>query len=338
MSRKPIIPMPQDQNSGSRWPYKKLPLVHKVIMAVAAVATAGAFLLTWQALKAPSEETAMPARLTTGASAQALAASIEAPEGIDDIAASSAPASLAPEVAVAIDRAAGYRQRHLAIQNLSPSLSPQDLAALIVFLQEGQPLEHLAAAGERALANDILNLLRNQEPPIPNLAEILTEIFVNEELDVVIRDYAVQHLGAWHPKAPAQDHPFIIDALMAALDQTDSSIAGTSLLALRQLAESDGAMDRHVLAKRAADLARDPEVSQLSRITALQVAADLGSEVLVPLASAIVLDHKNPYPLRLSGIAALKHVGGSEADSILSDLKRREDPYLLTALRERPTP
>lgn len=238
-----------------------------------------------------------------------------------------------PDVEVATDQERSYSQRRSAIQNLGATLDTQSLAALVEFLQEEVSSDLSSAAEERAVRNDLMNILRNQEMPVEHLAEILAEVFVNDKQDVVVRDYAIQHLGAWFHRAPDEDQPLILDTLMLGLDERESSIAGTSLLALRQIDALNDRVPEGFLPGIAADLASDSDASQLTRITAVQVAANFQSTAIKNVVGSIALDFGQSYPLRLSAVAALQQIGGNEAEKILSEVKSWEDPYLQGAFR-----
>ena len=62
-----------------------------------------------------------------------------------------------------------------------------------------------ARGSEYVRKNEIMNVLRNQNKQPAELAEVLIKIYQDRAQDVVIRDYAVQHLSSWYEQR-ADEH------------------------------------------------------------------------------------------------------------------------------------
>ena len=104
-----------------------------------------------------------------------------------------------------------YEARNDALRSIARrrDLPEKDVAALIAYLRrtdDAMRVERIAA-----LKNDIMNLLRSQEPPVEGLAETLIVMFEGRDISTrnsstpnspthphpsVVLDYCIQHLGA----------------------------------------------------------------------------------------------------------------------------------------------
>jgi hypothetical protein len=88
-----------------------------------------------------------------------------------------------------------YEARNDALRSImrSRSLTKEDAAALLDYLastNDAMRVERVAA-----LKNDVMNLLRNQEPPVVGLAETLIGMLENEQTGTVPLWGSLQHLG-----------------------------------------------------------------------------------------------------------------------------------------------
>ena len=89
-----------------------------------------------------------------------------------------------------------YEVRNDALRSImrSRSLTKDDATALMDYLASTN--DQLRAERVAALKNDVMNLLRNQEPPVAGLAETLIGMFDGGAHPPAVLDYCVQHLGA----------------------------------------------------------------------------------------------------------------------------------------------
>ena len=104
-----------------------------------------------------------------------------------------------------------YEARNNALRSIARrrDLSEKDVAALVAYLRSkdnAMRVERVAA-----LKNDVMNLLRSQEPPVEGLAETLIVMFEGRDISThnsstpnspthphppAVLDYCIQHLGA----------------------------------------------------------------------------------------------------------------------------------------------
>ncbi len=88
-----------------------------------------------------------------------------------------------------------YGLRNDALRSIARrrDLTEGDVAALMAYVASGGGA--LNPTREAALRNDVLNLLRNQNPIPESLPDLLMDIVRNGRHDATLVDYAIQHLG-----------------------------------------------------------------------------------------------------------------------------------------------
>lgn len=182
-----------------------------------------------------------------------------------------------------------FHQRLARIERLGTQLSEPQLARLLDWLQTPQ-----TEPGEATFKNDLLNVLRRQDTPVPGLSACLRAIYADPTQSLTMRDYALQHLAAL-----GEDQ----ETLWQATALRDSSLAGTALLAL---ARAGADPDR--LRPLALQLASDQQASELTRLPALRVCAQFACPEAAELARDL-LHARVGFSLKLAAIATLGELG-----------------------------
>lgn len=202
---------------------------------------------------------------------------------------SSIPAPAKSELSVAvrniIDDSLNISERIKLANSLPGNLSEAERHALYEYLKHGVDLP-----GSNHLKNDLLNTLRNQLTPPPELTQVMLDIFYDTQQNMAMRSYALQHMRPWYWEENMRD-PAIKKAFYDGLDQTNNELSGVALLALNYLAEElPSEFDRTFIAEKAAIIAGDSSGSELSRITALDVSSRFGNDSVLPVARKILQD------------------------------------------------
>lgn len=213
-----------------------------------------------------------------------------------------------------------YSIRIKAIQAVESNLSGDEVDALCDFLRDNGPQNERDRNYDLAVKNEILSLLRGLEPPPLDLTDFLIITFQDKGQDIVMRDYVLQHLASWYPKADVSERQIIQRTLWQATAETGTSIGGTSLLALYRIAQSDPEVDTVRIAQRALKFASEEQCGELTRTTAIQLCALLHVEEFMPVALDLA-GSGGSIPLRLSAIAAVGDLGGNEAEQYLLERK-----------------
>ena len=209
------------------------------------------------------------------------------------------------------DATAGrYETRNDALRSVmrSRSLTKEDAAALLDYLastNDAMRVERVAA-----LKNDVMNLLRNQEPPVAGLAETLTGMFDGGAHPPAVLDYCVQHLGV-------MQGGFADDALRArvhgvlvkAARRKNMPYAGTALysLAADRCATSaqNAELKRLALAMCAADS------NPAARIAAIQLAGEHGYAEALPILRKVLSSPRRDTVLDIVAIGSVGLLGDS---------------------------
>jgi hypothetical protein len=220
-----------------------------------------------------------------------------------------------------VDAKEQYLKRQSSVAVVTTNLAAVDRQALYAFLLQPDPSDHEQTG--QVLKNHLLDRLCELDPLTPGLAEVLIQMYHNKNQDLVLRDYAVQHLAAYYEQLEItrQNDPQIQqavqDVLWEALGETDSSIAGTALLALTRLSKGRPEFEQNRIRAAALQLAGEGQAGELTRSTALQVAARLGTKAALPILMQVAADG-GTLPLRISAIGALGTLGAPEAVSLLN--------------------
>ncbi len=198
-----------------------------------------------------------------------------------------------------------------------------------------------------ARKNDILGALLDQASLPPSLGPAMLAMYADPDMDATWRDYVVQHFPMyWDARWPEGSDPtadaFFSDFMATywqAAEDTEGTIAGTALLGLERLSRTRPEVDVSRVAELALRVALDPDASEFSRISAIQVAARAGAPGALALLRE-TLGGPSSLMMRISAIAGLGHVGDSQDLYWLQALLDAEPansplrPALQSALRQ----
>jgi hypothetical protein len=245
------------------------------------------------------------------------------------------PANLVPILGQAHNMQAGTRMR--AIWALRGKLTEEEANTLCEFLRARGRVEGMDDNLLRAFKNEIMDLLLSRRPADPSLTQLLIGLYRDAHQDPVIRDYAIQHLGVWYARIPdsqsqSEQRETIQETLREALRETDSSIAGTSLLALRKLSDTQPEIDKAKVGQAALQMAEDDHCGTLARTTALSVCGRMRVAGVLFVARRLAVSAPS-IPLQLSAIAVLGDLGGADERTLLEQIDRGSSSELKPAAR-----
>jgi len=213
------------------------------------------------------------------------------------------------------------------VNSLPNNLSSTERQALYDFLRHGPNDSY-----HYAVKNDIINVLRNQAEPPPELTDILLELYQDKNQDKVVRIYALQHMRPWY-RMQSQKDPRIKEAFFSALDEPDTEFAGTALLAMRYLSKDQEGFDAQEIAGKAWKLAENADANLLSRISAIQVASTLTGKTGDGSRYVQYATSGNAMPIRLASIAAIGVSGDRTQLEFLSQIAANEPEPLNSAAK-----
>lgn len=249
--------------------------------------------------------------------------------------------TLSPAIRPIVDEQAGYLARLSSARKGMTKLSDADRQGLYAFLLQRSPLDE--GQQGHVLKNELLNALCALNPPPAGLGSLLAQMYRDRNQNVVLRDYAVQHLVSFYKQIERVaetereswrgEQAQARDVLWEALGENDSSIAGTALLGLAQLSEErPQAFDRERIGAAALQLSGQG-AGELTRIAALQVSARLGINDARPVLMQTAQQGQS-IPLRISAIGALGVLGDAQAVPLLNGfLEGPEERLRLPARR-----
>ncbi len=161
------------------------------------------------------------------------------------------------------------------------TLLPSEVGKLVQFVESGVKPEGMRDSSYHWLVDQIFTTARDLSGDPGNLTKRLAAIASREGADLVVRDYAVQHLG--HLQHEGGDMQAIRSVLEKTTGETQGTLAGSALLALQS-----GGYPQEAMVKQAIAIAGNPSYPTESRITALQIAAEDRTEELLFLARGIM--------------------------------------------------
>jgi hypothetical protein len=195
------------------------------------------------------------------------------------------------------------------------------------------------------LANDIMQLLRNQQPAMPEITAALLGIWNDSQQDPTLRDYALQHLREWvsdhdvrsaHETNPTRIKE-IQNTFLAAIDSENpsydpqSTTLGTALLALHEWHQKGhphamggmSSMSDTPFEVRLLSILAEPAVHRGTRATALQIAAQRKMTNALPVARQILNQAESDMILRLAAINFLGSNGSNEDKEFLLSFQQQ---------------
>ncbi|MDP0494656.1 MAG: hypothetical protein Q7Q73_00480 [Verrucomicrobiota bacterium JB024] len=211
-------------------------------------------------------------------------------------------------------------------------LSSDEIDQLYSFLADDGNFTGLSEERLMWLKNDIMTYLRDHDESDERYLNALSSLFLEPDQNIVIRDYALQHLSVWAEQGDGAEK--VIPLLWKGSQETDGTIAGTSLLALERLDRAGLFQDPDEdIAEMAFAVVSDPSFSTASRASALQVLSRFNAQS-AQLRAVEILQASSPQDamLQVSAIGVLKNAGtDSEYQQLLSDFMTHPDTRIRRA-------
>lgn len=249
------------------------------------------------------------------------------------VAASGAVAIVCGEDAATADR---YEARNDALRSIARrrDLAKGDVDALLAYLRRADDAMRVERVA--ALKNDVMNLLRNQEPPVEGLAETLIAMIEgnkgnrcgalgdcalpgNTVHPPVVVDYCIQHLGAVVNELDEEKRARLRGVLVKAARDKTKPYAGTALYSLaedkRATAVQEGALKRLTLA-----LCK-PGVNNVARIAAIQLAGQRGYAEALPVLRETLSGEKRDAVLDTVCIGSIGLLGNADDIALIERFK-----------------
>ena len=234
-------------------------------------------------------------------------------------------ATAAPDVSRAVAIICGkdsatagrYEARNDALRSLSrrSDLPKEDITALIAYLQSTQ--DRLRPERVAALKNDVMNLLRNQEPPPKGMVETLIAMFRSGKHPPAVLDYCIQHLGAMQCEITddALRHR-IREIFVFAARQTRQPYAGTALYSLAENKHASQSQKNEL--KRLTVALCKQGSHPVARVSAIQLAGERGYKEILPILRETLSSSRRDAVLDIVSIGSLGLLGEESDLELLS--------------------
>lgn len=236
-------------------------------------------------------------------------------------------AATAVSAAVAVvcgkDRASAdrYEVRNDALRSISRrrDLPEGDVGALMAYVASGRGSLH--PAREAALRNDVLNLLRDQEPVPAALPGLLTDIVRRGRHDATLVDYAIQHLGALQHDLADADAGRVRDVLFSAASGIGRPYAGTALYALADARRMTDAESGRL--RRLTRAACSPRANPLARLSAFQLAGQRGYREVLPDVRSVLRGARRDAVMDAVAVGTLGLLGDASDIALIESVSAR---------------
>src|SRR5574344_453613 len=191
-----------------------------------------------------------------------------------------------------------YEARNDALRSIARrrDLLEDDVAALMAYLRRADDAMRIERVA--ALKNDVMNLLRNQEPPVEGLAEMLIAMIEGKGGDCggaagvraipgntihppAVIDYCIQHLGAAVNELDDAGRKAVRGVLVKAAREKTKPYAGTALYSLAEDKRATAALEGEL--KRLTLALCKPGGNNVARSAAIQLAGQRGYSEALPV-------------------------------------------------------
>ena len=231
----------------------------------------------------------------------------------EEVEASTAVAIVCGADPTTVDR---YEARNDALRSIARrrDLPEKDVASLGAYLRSKDSAMRVERVA--ALKNDVMNLLRSQEPPPKGLAETLMGIFEGGKHPPVVLDYCIQHLGAMLDELDENGRLRVRAVLVKAAKRTKQPYAGTALYSLAEDRRATPAQETEL--KRLTLALCKPEANHAARIAAIQLAGQRGYAEALPVLRETLLGARRDAVLDIVCIGSVGLLGNADDIPILS--------------------
>ena len=210
-----------------------------------------------------------------------------------------------------------YEARNDALRSIARrrDLPKEDITALMAYLQSTQ--DRLRPERVAALKNDVMNLLRNQEPPPKGMVETLIAMFRGGKHPPAVIDYCIQHLGAMQGEITDDAlRRHIREIFVFAARQTRQPYAGTALYSIAENKHASQSQKNEL--KRLTVALCKQDTHPVARISAIQLAGVLEYKEILPILRETLSSSRRDAVLDIVSIGSLGLLGEESDLELLS--------------------
>ena len=210
-----------------------------------------------------------------------------------------------------------YEARNDALRSIARrrDLPDADVAVLMAYLRshdDSMRVERVAA-----LKNDVMNLLRNQDPPAEGLVETLIVMFRSGKHAPAVLDYCIQHLGAMQNEITDDAlRRRIREIFVFAARQTRQPYVGTALYSLAE--DKRASLSQKNELKRLTVALCKQDTHPVARVSAFQLAGERGYKEILPILRETLSSSRRDAVLDIVSIGSLGLLGDESDLALLS--------------------
>ena len=212
-----------------------------------------------------------------------------------------------------------YEARNDALRSIARrrDLAKNDVDALLAYLRRADDAMRVERVA--ALKNDVMNLLRSQEPQAEGLADTLIAMIEGKKHPPIVIDYCIQHLGAMVNELGDAMCSRVRGVLVKSARDKAKPYAGTALYSLaedkRATVAQEGELKRLTLA-----LCK-PGVNNVARIAAIQLAGQRGYSEALPVLRETLSGEKRDAVLDTLCIGSIGLLGTAHDIALMERFK-----------------
>lgn len=236
--------------------------------------------------------------------------------------ATTVPSATMPPFPLGANMSAGDRIQ--AAKTIPRNLPLEQQQQILAFLPYITHLSDTPIDSRQLLSEILFQNLRLQQDPLPDLPGVLQAIYRDTGTDIIIRGYAVQHIGSWQLEHPHD--PEVEAMLWEAATMDAEPFAGMALIAIDQLVDAGQPIDDQHLDTLSLRIAANPAAHGAARMCALDVCARSGTRQALPAARQLSAP-ATPLYLRLAAIHAIGLLGDSADAALLTQWSQDEGSH-----------
>ena len=219
------------------------------------------------------------------------------------------------------------------VYKLSKDLSEIERDALYMFLRNDEN-----DSANLHVKDELMCRLEMQTTRPSEYEKALYSIMKDDTIDGDLRGYAVQHLRSAYD-VDGTDETLIKEALYQALEETQSDVSGTAMLAFAEFTKRDNANEEFeidFIKQRALELAADESLHTPSRNTIIECCGRLEIPEIIPVAKEVIGDETKTIADKLPAIAAIGYTGDESHLTYLESLAGQNSikPAVVAAIKK----
>ena len=218
-----------------------------------------------------------------------------------------------------------YQDRLRFVFKLPTDLNAIERDALYMLLRNDEN-----GSKDLHVKDEIMCRLEKQTTRPEEYERALYSIMKDDRIDGDLRGYAVQHLRSAYA-IEGTDKSLIKEALFQALEDDQSDVSGTAMLAFAQADAKESLVadqaEEEFVKARALELAADESIHTPSRNTIIECCGRMGCKEIIPIAKEVIADDPRSGRMstiadKLPAIASIGHVGDESNIVMLEELSK----------------